>query len=403
VAGLPDVEVRPGVLMVTGAYYPELSGAGLQCRSLVGRLRHDVRFTVLTTTVDRSLALTDVQDDVPVERVFVNPTSWWSKTIATIRVTLAFVRHSARFSIVHLHGFSQKSMLIVALARAGGKRVAIKLTSVGHDDPMSMKRRGGLAYWLYSRADLFFAVSPRFVESYEQAGLPQPRLRLVPNGVDCRRFRPPAIGEREALRRELSIASTGPVVLFVGFFSREKRPDLLFDAWARLATSLAPDSTLVLVGATRSTYYEIDGQLAVRIREQARAAGLERRLLFVEATHEIEKFYRAADVFVLPSTREGLPNVLLEAMASGTACVATRLAGVTDTLIHDEQNGLLVPPDDGPALEGALGRLLQDPGFASRLGADARRTVEAGYALDKTAGEYLEAYRRLDEGRTCAA
>ncbi len=382
--------------MVVGAYYPELSGAGLQCRALVGRLRDEVDFTVLTTTADRSLPITETLDGVPVSRVFIDPASWWSKAKGAVRFTAQFIRARRRFSIVHLHGFSQKSTLLIGLALAGRKRIAIKLTSVGHDDPVSMRRRGRFAYWCYTRADLLFAVSPRFLESYESAGLRSGRLRLIPNGVDLERFRPPMAGERAALCRELSITARGPVVLFVAFFSREKRPDLLFDAWARVARSSSPDSVLVFVGATRSRYYEIDERLADDIRKHADALALSSRIRFVEVTHEIERFYRAADIFVLPSVREGMPNALLEAMASGAACIATRLPGITDSVIEDGRNGLLVPPDDVLALEHALRRLVDDPAWAARLGCAARRTIEARYGLDRAAAQYLDAYRSLN-------
>jgi glycosyltransferase involved in cell wall biosynthesis len=387
----------PGVLMVTGAYYPEMSGAGLQCRALVNQLRHHVAFTVLTTTADTSLPIDDVQDGVPVHRVFIDPRSWWSKTTGTIRLTVAFLRNAGRFSIVHFHGFSQKSILLICLARLKKKRIAIKLTSVGHDDPASMSRRGRFAYWCYSRSDLFFAVSPRFEESYDAAGLPRVRFRLIPNGVDCERFRPATPGEREALRRELDLAPDGRIVLFVGFFSQEKRPDLLFDAWAKLAESVAPDSTLVFVGATRSPYYEIDKGMADRIRQLAHELGLDRRVRFVEMTHEIERFQRVADIFVLPSLREGMPNALLEAMASATACIATRLEGVTDTIIDHERNGLLVPPSDGSALRAALRRCFENREWARALGVEARRTVKERYELNAAAGQYFNAYCELQD------
>ena len=386
---------KPGVLMVTGAYYPELSGAGLQCRALVRRLCDDVDFTVLTTTVDRSMPMTTCQDGVTVRRVFIDPRSWWSKVVGTVAFVRAFLQERGRYSIVHLHGFSQKSILLIWLARLTQKRVAIKLTSFGHDDPASMKQRGRIAYWCYSRADLFFAVSPRFVESYDAAGLPRERVRLIPNGVDCERFRPPASGEREQLRRALSLPVNGPMVLFVGFFSREKRPDLLFSAWAKVADSSAPQSVLVYVGATKSSYYEVDQRLAADIRDAAVTLGLGDRVRFVERASDIESFHRAADIFVLPSVREGLPNALLEAMASGSACIATRLDGVTDAVIEHERNGLLVPPDDERALASALQRLIDAPSLASRLGWEGRRTIEARYALDDTARQYLRDYRRL--------
>jgi len=381
--------------MVTGAYFPELSGAGLQCRALIGKLRDRVDFTVLTTTADSSLPADDVQDGVPVHRVLVNPSSALSKAAASLRFAAAFLRTARDFSIVHFHGFSQKSILLMGLARLKRKRVAIKMTSVGHDDPGSMTRRGGLAYWSYSRSDLFFAVSPRFQDSYTAAGLKPERFWLIPNGVDCEKFRPGLPGERESLRRELGLAPQGRLVLFVGFFSREKRPDLLFDAWTRVAESVAPDSSLLFVGATASPYYEVDSGLAERIRSLAHTLGLEGRVRFVEKTNEIERFHRAADIFVLPSLREGMPNALLEAMASGAACIASRLPGVTDAIIEDGRNGLLVPPGEPAGLEAALQRCFENRESTRVLGMEARRTVCQRFNLDDAARRYFDAYTEL--------
>ncbi len=211
--------MRPGVLMVTGAYHPELSGAGLQCRTLVRQLGTAVDWTILTTTADPSSAGVDLQDDVTVHRVFINPGSRWSKVLAAVRFAGVFFRDSRRFSIVHLHGFSQKSVITMGLAWLTRKRVAIKLTSVGHDDPISMRNRGGLAYWCYRRAAMWFAISPRVMALSQEAGLPPERMRVIPNGVDIVRFRPPAPGERSAIRQALGWIATGPIVLFVGFFS----------------------------------------------------------------------------------------------------------------------------------------------------------------------------------------
>ncbi|MSO55897.1 MAG: glycosyltransferase family 1 protein [Acidobacteria bacterium] len=386
---------KPGVLMVTGAYYPELSGAGLQCRALVRKLQDEVDFTVLTTTTDPSLPAKGERDGVPVHRVFVDPASAWSKLAAGLRMARVVLGERRRFSILHLHGFSQKSILLVVLGFVIGKRVGIKLTSVGHDDPAAMKARGRLAYWCYSQARVFFGVSPRFQALYEASGLPRDRFRLIPNGVDLERFRPASLTERLALRAELGLPTDTTLILFVGFFSREKCPDLLFGAWSRLAASGDRSSVLVFVGATRSAYYEVDERLAEDIRERASRLGLGRRLHFVEATREIEKYQRAADIFVLPSVREGLPNALLEAMACGAACIATRLDGVTDALIIDEDSGILVPPRDGAALESALARLVSQPDRGRAMGARARQRIERDFALAQTAQKYLAAYREL--------
>ena len=378
-------------MMVTGVYHPETTGASLQCRQLVQRLRDRVDFVVLTTTFDRDLPASDEVDGVEVWRVPVHPDGLGSNLGAAVSMTRAFFRLRHRFDILHLHGFSQKSILLAALARASGKRVVIKLTSVGHDDPMSMRQRGGAAFWFYRRADCLVGVSPRFERTYRDAGMPPARYRFIPNAVDANRFRPAAAGEVTALRRHLGLPPDDPVILFVGFFSHEKRPDLLYEAWSALADE-GLRSTLVLVGATRSPYYEIDGSMADAMRADAERRGLGRQVTFVERTAEIEKYYRAADIFVLPTLREGLPNVLLEAMGSGVPPLITRLEGITDWVVEHGRNGLLVPANDGPALTRELRALLQDRGWREALGRAARASVEQRFAPDVVAEQMFELY-----------
>jgi glycosyltransferase involved in cell wall biosynthesis len=295
---------------------------------------------------------------------------------------------------VHLHGFSRKSVLLMRLARAAGKKVVVKLTSIGHDDPLSMQRRGGRQFAAYSRADAFIGVSPQFAALYKEAGFAEGRLRNIPNGVDLARFRPPTANEPSTLRRELGLDEELTLFLFVGFFSREKAPDLLFDAWTDTIAS-HPRTGLVFVGATRSKYHEVDATIADRIRRDADRLGVAARLSFVERTDEMEKYYRAADAFVLTSVREGLPNALLEAMASGLPCVASRLPGVTDAIIEDGTSGLLVPPGDRIALARALQAVVDGGITSTRLGAAARRVIDRDYALDVTAARHLDLYEEL--------
>ena len=186
--------------MVTGAYFPEVSGAGLQCRELVKQLHRSVRLTILTTTADPTARMIDTQDGVPVHRVFIDPSNRWSKVAGAVRLTVAVFRNRHRFSILHLHGFSQKSILLSCFAVLRRWPIVIKMTSVGHDDPVSMKARGGLAYRCYLRAALHVGVSSRMTVLYERAGLPLKRYRIIPNGVDLVRFRPADEAERQTLR-----------------------------------------------------------------------------------------------------------------------------------------------------------------------------------------------------------
>jgi len=391
------MRVKPRVLMVTGAYYPELSGGGLQARRVVQALRHAVDFSVLTTSVDPQLPTVAAEDGVPIRRVYVDITSVLSKATAGARLALAFVKLSSRVDVVNLHGFSRKAILIRALCRLFRKPLILTLQTGVHDEPSGVRMTGRLGFWAFRTADLFLSVSPALSRAYLDAGLPPARLRQLCNAIDTQRFRPPTDAERVTLRRDLGLSDAAPVVLFVGVFTRDKRPDLLYDAWAQTLPTIR--STLVLVGATRSANREVDEALAASIRERAESAGHASFVVFVDPIPDIERYFRSADVYVLPSIREGLSISLLEAMASGLAPIATRLPGSTDTVIEHEVNGLLVPADDRGAFAAALCRVLTDRRLAARLGSAARATVVDRYSIDVTAADWLTAYADMTGAR----
>jgi glycosyltransferase involved in cell wall biosynthesis len=316
-----------------------------------------------------------------------------SKARAALRFVGA-VREAARTAdVMHIHGVSQKNVLATLLARWLGKPLVLTLHTAGQDEPAAVRRRGRLAYWAFRSADLVLSVSPSLRDRFREGDRTGTPVVLTPNGIDTVRFRPAGEAERRELRRGLGWPEAQPVVLFVGFFSRDKRPDLLFRAWRRLAPDVR--ATLVYVGATGSGYYEIDRSIADGIRAGAAALGRTDDVVFAGPTNEIERYFRAADVFALPSVREAHPLALLEAMACGLPSVASRLPGATDVLIEDGVSGRLVPVDDEAAFAGALGGLLADRAAAARMGARAREAVLDRYDVRQTAEQWLAAYHRV--------
>ena len=383
---------RSAVLMVTGAYFPELSGGGLQARTMTRALRQWLDFEVFTTCTDRSLPHHECVEGTRVTRVYVDVGRPFTKITAAARTVWFFLARSRSFDVVHLHGFSQKSILIVLLARLTGKSVIITIHTAGHDEPEGVRRLGRLAYWCYSRADLYLAISEAMADNYRSAGLPPDRLRVIPNGVDVERFRPAEGEQRDHACRGLGLDPALRWVAFVGFFSREKHPDLLFEAWLALPAALRHRTGLVFAGATESKYHEVDPLLAQSIRDQAARLGIADRIRLLGPVSEVERVYHAADVLAMPSTREAFGMVLVEAMAAGLPVIATRIDRVTDTIVEDGVTGLLVPPRDATALTAALAQLLSAPAPAADMGARARRTVAARYGLEASVARWRQIY-----------
>ena len=376
---------------MTGAYYPEISAAGVQCRAVAAALGSRAQLSVLTTAVDPSLPPDGIVDGRPVSRVVVDVARSSSKALASVRLLRHMLRASGTYDMMHLHGFSQKNVLASILARLLGKPVVLTLHTAGQDEPDVVRRRGPIASWAFSSANLTMAVSPNLVDRWRAAGLPPNRVRLVPNGIDTKRFCPANAGERRELRRQLGWPENDPIVLFVGFFSRDKRPDLLFRAWQRVvSTGLC--ARLAFVGAKRSGYYEIDSSLARQIAEAAAASGQADAVMLIEPGYDVDRYFRAADVFVLPSIREAHPLALLEAMACGLPCIATKLAGATDVIVTDRDNGRLIEADDEAALAEAIQDVLRDDACSRAIGRRARATVVDRYDVERTATSWLAAY-----------
>ena len=382
-------------MLITGAYFPEMSSGGLQSQAAARALHGRMDIVVLTTSTDPALPAHDIVEGVPVSRICVDVESRWSLVMATLRMTTELLRLLPRVNFAHIQGYSTKNILVSVLAKLFARPLILHLQTAKHDEPETVKTQGRLAWWAYSTADLYLSVSPGLTARYLAAGLPADRIREIPNGVDATRFSPASAEERWALRRRLNLPLERPLILFVGVISPDKQPHVLLDAWLRLQSDPALASTLVFVGATDPTLFELGGRLIDQLQATVAASGFADRVVFVPPTNQVQDYFRAADMYVMPSVREGMPIALLEAMACGLPAVASRLPGSTDTMIEPGVNGLLVPPGDVAAFADGLARLLSNPDEAARLGAAARLTVESRYTMERVAEQWLDAYQEV--------
>jgi glycosyltransferase involved in cell wall biosynthesis len=291
---------RLRVVLVTGAYAPEISSGGLQAQMVARTLDGRVDFRVLTTATDAALARQAVVEGVPVSRIAVDVTSNRSKLQAADAMTRDLVGLLRTADVVHLQGFSQKNVLVTAIAKLLRVPIVLSLQTAGFDEPQVVARQGALARWAFAASNLYLGVSPGLVEACRAAGVPADKVRYVPNGVDLERFHPATAEEAAAQRRSLGIDASRPVILFVGFFSRDKQPHVLFDAWLRLQRQPAFESTLLFVGASRSAYFEVDDRIAADMRAAAGRAGMDERLVFVPKTTRADDDSRTAELVVVP-------------------------------------------------------------------------------------------------------
>jgi glycosyltransferase involved in cell wall biosynthesis len=217
---------------------------------------------------------------------------------------------------------------------------------------------------LYRRADCVIVSSPRLVA--DSALVRQARrVAVIPFGIDLDRYRRSDAEHAAAIDR-IKAQHPGPRVLFVGRFVYYKGVHVLLEAMA------ACPGTLILVG---------EGPLEEELRRRASELGIADRVVFAGRVSDADlpAYYRASDVFVLPSIArtEAFGVVQVEAMAAGVPVVSTNLPTGVPWVNQDGVSGLVVPPDDSASLAQALGRLAADVEFRARLGRNAYERADA--------------------------
>jgi teichuronic acid biosynthesis glycosyltransferase TuaC len=210
-----------------------------------------------------------------------------------------------------------------AAIRLAAGRVPVVAIAQGSDihQYLGMAARRGVILRTLPRAAAVITRSRELSRILERAGFPHGKLHTIYNGVSLEAFQP---RDQAAARREAGLPADGRIVLFVGNFYAVKNPALLIEALAKLTG--AP--YLVMAGG---------GPLERECRELAGRLGITSRVLFMgrKMPGEIATLMNAADVLALPSRNEGVPNVILEAFASGLPVVASRVGGIPEVLDQD--------------------------------------------------------------------
>lgn len=289
---------------------------------------------------------------------------------------LCRVMRCFRPDVVHTHRYVLRYALLPALLC----RVPVRVHTVHNVAEKEVDGIGKLVHWLAFRLGGVVPVSisqevARTVrKNYGRAvGTP-----VIYNGIPTARFARPA--------RERTAGARGLVLLHIGRFAPQKNHRLLVEGCA-LASREYPSMQLWLVG---------EGPLRAEVERLVREKGLEERVLFLGVRSDVPELLAAADIFVLPSDWEGLPLVVVEAMAAGKPVIASAVGGVPE-LIEQERTGMLVPAGDPEALAQAILRLARDPELRRRVGEAARASAVERFDIGRTAREYGELYLRLLE------
>jgi glycosyltransferase involved in cell wall biosynthesis len=212
-------------------------------------------------------------------------------------------------------------------------------------------------------------------------GLREDKVTVIYNGIDTDRL---LNKDGNVIRSEFNISSDVPVIGTIGRLTFQKGQKYLIEAVLKIKEKF-PKIMFLIVG---------DGPMKDELQNYAKALGLNEHVIFTGSRRDVTALLAAMDIFVLPSLWEGLPNALLEAMASGKSIIATDIPPVREA-INSEKEGILVPARNSSAIASSIEFLLVNKTFSVTLGNNARKKAHLDFNITTTVDKYTNLYEDI--------
>ena len=398
------------VSLVFRHFHPILAGAAERFRRYsVPLAAHGVGFRVFTLKEgDASPESEQMHPTLHVQRIAAEGKPW-------VRDAVLFEAAWRDLSAKPIQGRVLQTSIAHALSTPWLRRVRTHGigciyagTMVGREELEGPFWRRWVRQWRYRRYfapfDQVIASSTVMASWFRRLGVRSERLVVIPNGVNVERFQPARDEvEKRDLRARLGLPAKGKVAIYVGNIVPRKGVHLLLNAWLKVIGN-RQDACLVLVGGferptfmTRERMTELTGyQNAIR----AQAASPESRcsIIFAGETSRVEDWLKAADLFVFASEQEGMPNAVLESMASGLPSIITEFQGMPELEFGQSGREFLLTARTEEAIAAEMNRLLDQPDYAQQIGKNAREWTCAQLDVKTTIQRYAEVYHRVAHG-----
>jgi len=297
---------------------------------------------------------------------------FWSEWDPVTAWGLARLVRRERVDILHAHTSHAHTLACIARRLAGRGQVVV---SRRVDFP---PKTNAFSRWKYQWPCHYIAISEAIGRVLIEWGISSGKISVVHSAIDPARLAVPP-----ATRESLGIPGEVPLIGIVAALVGHKDLPTFVDAMAAVHAA-HPAAHAVIVG---------DGPLRGEIEALIRAKNLRDRVFLLGYRDDVPSILHALDIFVLSSNEEGLGTSVLDAMAVGLPVAATAAGGIPE-MVRDGETGLLAPVGEGQALGAAIARLLDDPGAAGAMAANARRMVEEQFTVPRMVEGNLAVYQR---------
>lgn len=322
------------------------------------------------------------------------PISRKDRAIWAFKVLWYLIKLRGKFDVIHAHSVWWGGLLVGPLSRVLHKPAINETVLLGADTPSALitEKFGKLKLSLLKQFDRILSISKALSEDFLFHGFKSEQVVTLMNCVDLELFSPISNEILKLqIRRHLDLPVSPTILLFVGAVNERKGVDILVKAFIKAERKLG-NLFLLIVGPNRR-HEDFQRELQRMIEESE----LKNRILFwgvVNDRNVLSQLYQASDIFVFPSNREGLGNVVIEAMASGLPVIVTQLP-VLEEVITNAVNGLFVPVGDFECVSNNIVELSKNKELCHKLSINSRAYAEKKHSFGYWQAEMINTYESM--------
>ncbi len=384
------------VCILALTYPPSFGGGGKQAENLAIKLvKQNTNVTVLTTKYFGKIKY-DINKSIRVLR-YGGENSFLKKIQYSVLSTFWLLKSIKHFHVIHFIGFYWPLYLCLLLSKARNKKIVLKVTLMGSDDPLSVlnRRYGKIEKKFYLLPDIYVSISEAIKKTLITFGVPNRKILSIPNGVDTNKFFPlKKWGDKDIIRESLNLKKyPTKIVCWMGAIIPRKRLDLMIKSWEYVIAE-NKNIILMIIGPT-SEAREFDPSYWKTITDLVNKSVYKNKIVFIENQRNPELYLRVSDLYVHTSINEGFPNTLLEALASGLPSVCVNIPGIISESLQSSKKGIIIVQDEPKSIASNINLILNDDMAYHHACSKAREDVLQTYSLDKISKKYLSLYRSL--------
>jgi glycosyltransferase involved in cell wall biosynthesis len=394
---------------------PALTGAGIRILRYCRDVNHNEEIPFILTKSGQSKKFFQYKDktnefnitktqlkNIVVPKIISNKgiiikllSYFWSFIFIFSQLLPILYRKRKQYELIHSIGSNFITYNSILINKLLNKKIIIEVTLLNeppvnfHNTSMSKKLINKFEQYIYKKADKYIVLSKALYNQLVKLGIDKKSIQIIENPVDIKLFNIPTDSEKVHLKNKWQIQQYSPVFIFIGALIQRKGVDLFPELFKKIVKKY-PKSLFIILGEHDITQEE--RQYKDKI---VNCLDNQEQIKFYGMVDDVNDYLKMADYFLFPSRNEGLPNAVLEAMASGLPVLMNKIHGITDFIIEHKQNGFIIENNEVDMYLYFINQLESDKKYYEKIKTNAKSTITEKFTIEKRNKKLINLYKEL--------